>query len=357
MRSTAVFLLVPFLGACQVLFPTPIDQHSEAGGAPAKAVRAVGATFHEGEVLEAQLSLDGVMAGKGSLRVGKRCIADGKPVLPVNTESGSSGLLSLLADAEAETWGLIDLDTNAPLESRWDVTNGEKRSLLELDYRAGGYRVHQIRYEPEKDPKHSRRRVELPIEQVPHDAHSFLGYLRRWQPQDGERGYLFVTVGRGLYRADVVFAGRDSIVTPQGSQEAFRIDGVATRISDRTLQEVARGERPFSLWISTDDRRAPLRIVIDTDITKISVDLVRYTKDAVAAGDPEPCSGRVDRRELDKAKSKQKKKSDPKAAPPPEPTEPAKDPDDAEDDLTPAQKDAMKKLRSRMLQRQTDGDR
>jgi hypothetical protein len=350
MRSTAVILLLPFVTACQVLFPTPIDQHTETGN-PAKAVRTVGATYNEGEFLEAQLSLDGVVAGKGSLRVGKRCIADGKLALPVTTESGSSGLLSLLSDASAETWGLIDLDTNAPLEGRWDITNGEKRSLMEMDYRSGGYRVHQIRYEPEKDPKHVRRRVDLPIEQVPHDAHSFLGYLRRWEPADGERGYLYVTVGRGLYRADMVFAGRDAIATPQGSQEAFRIDGVATRISDKTLQNVARGERQFSLWISADDRRAPLRIVIETDITKISVDLTKYSKDAIAAGDPAACEDRVDRAQLDKAKGKKKKQAPASQGPA------SKDADDAEDaDLTKKQKEAIEKLRSRMLKLKADGD-
>jgi hypothetical protein len=183
---------------------------------------------------------------------------------------------------------LVDLDNNAPLEGRWDVTNGAKRSFLEMDYRAGGYRVHQIRYQPEKDPKHIRRRVELPIEQVPHDAHTFLGYLRRWEPTEGERGYLYLTLGRGLYRADVVFAGRDAILTAQGSQEAFRIDGVATRISEKTLKPVPKGERPFSLWISADERKTPLRIVVETDITKISVDLLRYAREAVPKGDPQP---------------------------------------------------------------------
>jgi hypothetical protein len=348
MRSTVVFLL-PFLTACQVLFPTPIDQHAETGPAT-KTVRTVGATYLEGEVLEAQVSLDGVAAARGSLRVGKRCLADGKPVLPVETESKSSGFLSFLADASAETWGLIDLDNNSPLEGRWDVTNDEKRSFIEMDYRSGGYRVHQIRYEPEKDPKHTRRRVELPIEQVPHDAHTFLGYLRRWEPEEGERGYLYVTMGRGLYRADVVFAGRDSIITAQGSQEAFRIDGVAVRISDKTLKPLARGERPFSLWISTDERRTPLRIVIDTDLTKISVDLVRYARDPVAAGDLQPCTSRVDRAELDKAKGK-KKKPDPKQLA-------EKDElDDAEPAMTPAQKEALEKPRSRILRKKDDADR
>lgn len=348
MRSTIV-LLLPFLSACQFLFPTPIDQHAETGPAE-RTVRSVGATYLEGEVLEAQLSLDGVAAGKGSLRVGKRCLADGKAALPIETESGSSGLLSFLSDASAETWGLIDLDNNAPLEGRWDITNGEKHSLLEMDYRPGGYRVHQLREEPEKKPKHIRKKIELPIEGVPHDAHTFLGYLRRWEPEDGERGYLYVTMGRGLYRADVVFSGRDSILTAQGSQEAFRIDGVAVRTSEKTLKPLARGERPFSLWISADERRTPLRIVVDTDVVKISVDLVRYAREALPGGDLQPCEGRVDRAELDKAKGK-KKKAEPKAV------AERDEPDEAESTMTPAQKEALEKLRSRILLKKDDADR
>jgi hypothetical protein len=346
--SRSLFVLfVPLLTACQYLFPTPIDQHSEAG-APKRAVRTVGATFHEGEVLEAQLSLDGVAAGRGSLRVGKRCIADGKLALPIESEGGSSGLIKLLADAEADASALLDLDTNAPLESRWDITVADKRSQLEMDYRPGGYRVHQIKHEPDKDPKHLRRRVDLPIEQTPHDGHSFLGYVRRWEPADGTRGYLYVTMGRALYRADLVFVGKEPLQRAGGSDPAIRIDGVATRISDKTLKPQPRGERPFSLWISDDERRTPLRILIETEVTKISVDLLKYAKEAVPEGDPIACGERVDKKELERAKDKKDQKD--KKAPEPKKATPTPGSEETQ------RLEAAKKLKTRILRRRADDD-
>ncbi len=342
MKRLSLLALAPLVSACQFLFPTPIDQHADAG-TPGRAVRTVGATFAEGEALDVQLSLDGVSAGRGALRVGKRCLADSTLALPITVEGGSTGLISLLANAEAETLGLMDVDTSLPLESTWDVTTGEKRSELQMDYRPGGYRVHQVKHEPGKDPKHSRRKVDLPIEQVPHDAHTLIGYLRRWEPADGERGYVYVTAGRALYRADLIFTGRDALVTPQGSQEAFRIDGVATRISEKTLKPIPKGERPFSMWISTDERRTPLRIVIETEVTKIEVDLLRYRKEPVPEGPPKPCEARVDRAELDKAKGK--KKGEPEAAAEPEVRDDEPGEPRAGDKAKPAPKPARKPSR------------
>jgi hypothetical protein len=299
-------LLFPLAG-CQFFFPTPIDQQADAS-TPAAVVRSVGPAFHPGEVIEADVYLDGVVAGTGSMRAMQKCLADGKPAIPVRTEASSGGLLSLFGDASASAWGLVDADTNSPLESVFDIEMDEKRTVAELDFMVGGYRLHQTKTEPDKKPKEVFKRVELPIEQVPHDSHSVIGYLRNWEPPEGTRGYLYMLVGRSLWRLDVMYVGDEKLVSAGRPVSASRIDGVASRISEKSLKPSTRIQpRPFTMWISDDERRAPIRILVESDVAKVTVELSRYTKTDLGDGAMKPCADRVDKKALARAKKPKKK--------------------------------------------------
>jgi hypothetical protein len=300
---------------CQFFFPTPIDQAADSE-APSQAIHAVGATFEEGERIEAEIYLDGVAAGNGTLSVGRRCLAEGKLALPVEVDAGSSGLVALFGDARAKSFGLLDLDTNTPLESHWDVSFSDKRTVTELDFRPGGYRQHQTRFDSEAKPKDSVRKVDLPIEQTPHDGHSLLGYLRRWEPAPGTRGHLYVIMGRYLYRADLLFVGPEILQTSKGAVPALKIDGVATRMVEKTLAPSKRvPARAFSLWIAADDPKTPLRILVESELAKITVDFLSRDVADVAEGNAAPCEHRVDKAILGKSPPKRKPRKP--GAPPP----------------------------------------
>ncbi|HTJ82533.1 MAG TPA: DUF3108 domain-containing protein [Polyangiaceae bacterium] len=298
----AVFAAIgsALLSGCQFFFPTPIDQDAEATE-PSQVVHAAGSSFEEGEHIEAEVFLDAVSSGKGTLRVGRRCLADGKTALPIETDARSIGLATLFGDADAETFGLLDPDDNVPLEAHYDVTFNDKRTVTELDFKAGGYRQHQTRYDGDKPPKDSSRAVTLPTEQTPHDGHSLLGYLRRWEPAPGTRGHLYVIMGRNLYRTDLLFVGPEVLTTKRGPTKTFRIDGVATKINEKTLETAKHSpSHPFSLWMGADEPRVPQRILVESDLAKITIELGNYGKDDLPAADPLPCEKRVDKKALAK---------------------------------------------------------
>lgn len=276
--------------------------------APTQAVRTIGAPFEEGEVLEGRIFIEDVAAGTVALRAGKRCLVDGKLALPVSGEGQLGGLLSLFGRGSAETSALIGLDASLPIEAKWDVEMDDKRTFVELDYAVGRYRLHQIRERPNRKPANSYRRVDLATEQTPHDGHSLLGYLRRWDPPEGSRGFLYFVLGRSLLRADVSFMGKERLETRLGEREVVRIDGVATRVMEKTLQPVKRtAPKPFTLWVSDDADRVPLRLVVTTTLAELTIDLTKRTKGPVAAGDPTDCANRVDKRALAKARKPRKK--------------------------------------------------
>jgi len=319
MTRLLVWPLLPLaisVGGCQFFFPMPLEPEFE-GAASNQAVRTVGAPFEEGEAFFADVFVENVAVGKASFKVGKRCLADGKLVLPVDGSGSMGGLLSFVSSGEAETRALIDLDTSNSLESKWDVEVDEKRTFAELDFAPGRYRIHQLKEDPErKNPKHSYRRVDLPIEQIPHDGHSLLGYLRRWSPPAGTRGFLHTTVGRNLIRADVGFTGEERIRTPMGERNAVRIDGVALRVSEKTLDPVPRAVgKPFTLWFTADDARIPLRLVVQTDLAELTIDVTKATKTAVSTEPPTECQDRVDKHALAKARGPKKPRPAGEAAP------------------------------------------
>ena len=308
--KTALFLLATsaLLTGCQFFFPTPIDQDAESTE-PSQAVHAVGAPFTEGEHIDAEVFLDGVSSGRGTLKIGRRCLADGKPALPVEFEARSTGLATLFGGAAASSFSLLDTDSNVPLESHYDVTFGEKRTVTDLDFAPGRYRQHQTRYDGEKKPARSTKNVKLPTEQTPHDGHSLLGYLRRWEPAPGTRGHLYVIMGRTLYRADLLFVGPETMRTQRGVVLAARIDGVVTKTNEKTLETAKHSpSRAFSLWIGEEEPRVPQRILVESDLAKITVELGAYGKDDLGDADPLPCEKRVDKKELSRPPPKHRRR-------------------------------------------------
>jgi hypothetical protein len=291
------------LGGCQFFFPTPIDQSAEAA-APAQVVRSVGVGFLEGERFESAIKLDDLKIATGSFEVLGRCLADGKPVFDVQTSVASTGILTVFQSGKSTTRGLVDVDGSSPVESHWDVLIGERRTVLDADFALGSFRYHQKRFLPDEDkPKESRRQIIAPIEQVPHDGHSVLGYLRSWEPPDGTRGFVYALMGRNLWKADLHFVGREPLGTAKGLVLSRRIDGVARRVSERSFEPLkASAARPFTLWISDDEARLPLRILLETEVAKVTVELVEHRAGEARTTPLTPCSYRVEKTELAKAK-------------------------------------------------------
>lgn len=303
------------LAGCQFFFPTPIDQSAEAT-APAQVVRSVGVGFLEGERFESAITLDDLKIATGSFEVLGRCLADGKPVFDVATRVASTGILTVFQSGKSETRGLVDVDGSSPVESHWDVLIGERRTVLDADFAQGSFRYHQTRYLPDEDkPKQSRRKVVAPIEQVPHDGHSVLGYLRSWEPPDGTRGFVYSLMGRNLWKADLHFVGREPLGTARGLVLSRRIDGVARRVSERNFEPLkASAPRPFTLWISDDEARLPLRILLETEVAKVTVELEQHRAGEARTAPLEPCEYRVEKTELAKAKPYKKASSEDPAA-------------------------------------------
>ncbi len=294
---------------CQFLFPTPLDQ--EVDLRPSGAVHAIGDGFLPGEHLKTEITLDGVVAGVGELRVGARCLLPGgRTALPVVSTGRSAGIVRMLQSSTSEVSTLVDGETSFPIEGKWDIRLGEKRSVIDEVFGESLFRYKQLRETPGKPQRTSFGETSVPIDGIPHDAHTSIGFLRHWRPAPGARGNVYAVYGRYIWRADVTFRGSESVTTPLGETAAVRIDGVATKLLGKQLRPSAlTPRRPFTMWISDDERHIPLRVLVETHLAKVSLDVVGYDRDPKASeATPAPCAPRVDDKAIQAGIAKRKKK-------------------------------------------------
>ncbi len=299
-----------WLAGCQLLFPTPIE--GDADTRPSGAVRALGNAYLPGEHLKAEVYLDGVVAGVGDLRAGARCLADGRSVVPVVSTGRSAGLIKMFQSASSDVRTLVDAETSTPIEAAWDAKLGARRQTIDQLFGESSFRFKQTREIPEKPTRTSFGDLALPFDGTPHDGHTSLGYLRRWTPEPGARGHIYAVYGRYVWRADVTHRGQETITTPLGTQRAARLDGVATKLMGKNLKPSSLTPlRPFTIWIGDDERRVPLRILVETSLAKISIDVVEYDVDASVAQAPlRECEPRVDAKAVDRGVAARKQREE-----------------------------------------------
>jgi hypothetical protein len=124
---------------------------------------------------------------------------------------------------------------------------------------------------------------QLAVPSPVHDAHTALGLLRSWSGSEGEPQHFMLVVGRNLWRAEVVLRGTEEVETTHGDRRAIRIDGVAQRVRP-TMELDDKKLKDFAIWLSDDEDRVPLRMVLASDWGEIEARLL--SRKLGSAGEP-----------------------------------------------------------------------
>lgn len=231
-----------------------------------------GSFYVPGEIMEFDFSFQGVTVGRAVLAAGEPGTRSGRPVLVVRSEVASAGLAKLVKTIrdDVKTW--IDLGTGNPIEHQADFLFGDKRILLQSRFEE---RKLLIEYERNGPPR--RKTIfRLPAGVVVHDSHSSLGALRAWTPRPGERVSFHGVSGRRMWLVELRATSRETIRTAMGVYPAVRLDGTAKRLTTRlTIDEKAK-LRTFTIWLSEDANRLPLRVAGHTEYGDMSIELTRY---------------------------------------------------------------------------------
>lgn len=255
---------------------------SEASTLPVPAAKAAVAGelgLTPGETMAFELRIAGVLAGEAQLAVGEVGAYEGHRAVVVKSRAATAGAAALLKHVVDEATTVIDMDTGRPLALDTLVEQGKTRTTATAKFTGS---VAEVTYTRSAETAPQKLAINLGTA-VLHDAHTAMAQLRGWRPPPGTARSVFVIGGRRLWRVDVTYDGADTIGSALGNRRAVRFTGASYRARRDLTVEPGKAARTFSVWLSDDADRVPLRLTAHTELGEVVIDLVEYNRSAAGA--------------------------------------------------------------------------
>ena len=269
-----------FLAACGATGPGSrgMDETPPPIGPPT-ALPVTGGLFIPGEAMRFELSLRGIVGGEASVGVGQPGIVDGRRTIMMRSRVESAGVVAMFKEVRDEITTSLDLDTGLPVKLQGNVKFGKRESRIDAAFRLPnekGPPGYDLEIQRAGSARPRLVHMDMPEDQPAFDAHAVIGAMRAWRADDGQYAYFYVLVGRHLWQNTVRMTGRERLRTKLGRFDAVRIEGVARRMT-RTLKEDRKKQpRYYTIWMSDDDARLPLKVQAKTEYGAVEAVLIDY---------------------------------------------------------------------------------
>ncbi len=231
--------------------------------------------LNPGESMAFEVRLGGVLAGEAALAVGEIGEFEGKKAVVVRSRANTAGAAALLKRIVDEATTTIDIDTGRPLALETHVEQGSRTTTATARFVGN---VAQVTYKRSDDPNPHEYRINFGKETV-HDTHSAMAQVRGWRPAPGTTRQVFVVGGRRLWRVDVKYVGAETIGSEEmGNRRAIRFEGASYRAKANFVVDSNKPARTFTVWLSDDADRVPLRVTAHTELGDVAVELTDYSR-------------------------------------------------------------------------------
>jgi hypothetical protein len=253
---------------------------------------AIGPMLFPGERIEAQVNRGVLTVGVITLQVEAPCLEDGVEVVPILSHAERSGLYGAVTPGRVDTLSWSERATGLP---RWARSVGETaKRTVDIAATFDPTEVHTIYtsvfHDGDKPPRTRRKSSELLPGELTYDGHAALGALRSWATAPGARGVMQVVLGRKIWRLELNVSQPTEVRVGGEVHEAILIEGTARRLTSKlTLMGKVRR---WSIWISDDDRRLPLKARVDYRKETIDIELVDYDFEPPAERELRHCEAR-----------------------------------------------------------------
>ena len=230
-----------------------------------------------GERMTYRIQLGGVELAQMTLGVGDISEVAGKRAILVQGHAKSVGLANLIASIDDTFTSWIDVTTGRSVRFAVDEyeTNSKvniEHTLIDIAGRANDtlpILFHLNESAPTDEPQ------KVSMKEV-WDYNAFLVALRSWEGPTGTATSIEVFRSRWLWHVDVKIASIGKMSTDLGDLPAIRVDAHAFKVGRDLKKDPTADERDFSVWISNDDGRVPLRLVAKTDYGDIRMEITDY---------------------------------------------------------------------------------
>jgi hypothetical protein len=228
-----------------------------------------------GEHMTYRLSLGGVELATYELAIGNITDIAGKRAIVVQTHAKSIGLANVLAHVDDYFTSWIDVSTGRPLRWMTDeyASKGKAKERTDAEFCKRDGDVLPILFHMNDDPPTPEpQKVSMPDVW---DYNAFLIALRTWEAAPGSQLTAEVLRSRYMWHVVMTMGGKEKLVTDLGELPALRLDGHTYKLT-RDETKAPDDERNFTIWISADDGRVPLKVVAKTDYGDITMQIVDY---------------------------------------------------------------------------------
>lgn len=230
--------------------------------------------LHPGESMAFEVHIAGVLAGEAQLAVGQPGEVDGRQVIVVKSRAATAGAAALVKQISDEATSVIDLESGRPISLESMIVNSGKRTTASAKF-AGG--IAEVTYQRPTDQKPKTQKINFG-KIVVNDAHTAMAQLRGWRATKGATRTVFVIGGRRLWRIDVTYGGEETIGGTLGNRRAIRFEGKSFRAKPNMTIESNKPARTFTVWLSDDADRVPLKVSASTELGEITMELTDYQR-------------------------------------------------------------------------------
>lgn len=229
-----------------------------------------------GERMSYRLALGDVDLATYDVAAGDITDYNGKPAIVVQGHAKAVGFVSHVANIDDTFTSWIDAKTGRPL--LWTVdefaskSTDRERTEARIAEREGDV-IPMSFHVNDEPPRPEPQKVSMPDVW---DYNAFTVALRSWDAPVGSTVSTEVFRSRYLWHVDLKVHSRETIATELGDLPAVRIDGRTYRLKRDGTRSADAEERLFTLWISDDDGRVPLRNDARTDYGDVKMTITEY---------------------------------------------------------------------------------
>jgi hypothetical protein len=238
----------------------------------ATATNEVG--INPGETMAFEVRLGGVLAGEAALAVGEIGQFDGRKAVVVKSRANTAGAAALFKRIVDEATTVIDLETGRPMQLDTHVEQGSRTTKATAKFTGT---IADVTYKRSDDPNPHTFKIDFGNNTV-HDTHSAMAQVRGWRPTPGTTRSVYVVGGRRLWRVDVRYLGNETIGSAVGNRSSLKFEGASFRARPNFTIEADKPSRTFTVWLSDDGDRVPLRVLAHTELGDVTVDLTEYSR-------------------------------------------------------------------------------
>jgi len=218
------------------------------------------------EKISAEVSVLGVRAGVFDFELAQACDAP-RGDIEIRSRMSTVGVVRFFKATDGSSLTVLDPRDARPRTSDLLVLDGTVTRRYQARHEPGAAETTYVR--SGQSPKHETERI--PSGEHPLDMPSAFLLLRYWSAEPGTEGYFYALLGKDLWRVSVRARGERRLELQGRKHSTLLVTGSARRVDPKPEQ--ADDQRRFSIWLTNDASRTPLRLEGDVSFGKVHMEL------------------------------------------------------------------------------------